>query len=916
MKAWQNYKRFFKVAIAGLSVLILVFAADPVSANFVTEGLADGLAASGNVILNLLARVILVVANFLGTMILVLLELILLPIVQYSDFIGHPVVLNGWSIVRDLVNTGFIVLMLVIAFGTMFGIQRINWTQQIPRLVVAAIAINFSRLITGLLIDIGQVVMIGFVNALQQVGVGNFLQLLKLSDLQTQVDGSLTIDGASNLGSAMMAAVMSAIVLVVIATLAGVLVYRIVVLWVLIILSPAAFLAGAAQGILSKAGDMYSQWWGKLTAAIMIGPILTFFLWLALASVSGMTQGFDTNRNPPPSGAVINNSIVTNDNFTGFIIGIALLLAGLEMAVSTAGSLGGAAQSIAGAGLSAGKKIAGAPIALAGAGAMAVGRKGVQKGRAAGAAVAGGVSSLYRGRTQERRLAAREKQKKRAEQNIAAGGVRGMFGRGQLAKVAEEERKENSIQGDLAKKYAGFGSKLGDQQKLDFIEKYSGPKATEEQRAQAMALQSATVGDEGAFAGMMENPSTKARAMKMLADVQKHQKDTDDDKGQDKIKKMLASNPQWENTDAASMQKALEGMTQQERAGIDKRAWGSSHFRQAARDSGVYDEMFDTDKETRNSARKGAKKDFIDAAQKHINATPDVKRRDKQEQDRYQDAVDGQRGLDMNLAANKDGANSDAAIHGLVNANISGTMGSIIGGGMPMGDIDMPELIRKSMSGGAGAGAAGDTVNEVRRAIVSALKEKGSAQMIQALEQTATSGNKEEKARANQMLREVESAIHSADAAAGGTDTSINKAARTVMTRNPDSSYNYDSSGTAMRNEFASPKDARVFAGDFAKNPTMIVNLSAEMENMSGDMAAVAAESLTPKSLDAMLASMNQAKGSPNEETWKSTIKASEKLLKNYRAELKRSGGSKAMIKQLDGSIRHMKRRVVAQAEV
>ncbi len=896
-------------------MLILASAADPAHAQM-AEAFTEGLAASGNIVLNLVASVVLIVANFLGSMIMILLELILIPIIQYSDFIGHPVVMNGWSIVRDLVNTGFIVLMLVIAFGTMFGIQRINWTQQIPRLVVAAIAINFSRLITGLLIDIGQVVMIGFVNALQQVGVGNFLELLKLSDLQTQVDGSLTIDGASNLGSAIMAAVMSAIVLVVIFTLAGVLVYRIVVLWVLIIMSPAAFLAGAAQGILSKAGDMYSQWWGKLTAAIMIGPILTFFLWLALASVSGMTRGFETNRNPPPSGAIVNNSIVTNDNFTGFVIGIALLLAGLEMAVSTAGSLGGAASSIAGAGMSIGKKIAGAPIALTGAGAMAIGRKGVQKGRAAGAAVAGGVSSLYRGRTQQRRLDKREEQKKRAEQNIAAGGVRGMFGRGQLAKVAEEERKENAIQGDLAKKYAGFGSKLGDQQKLDFIEKYSGPKATEEQRAQAMALQSATVGDEGALASMIENPDTKAGAMKMLADVQKHQEETGDEKGQEKIKKMLASNPQWENADAASMQKALEGMTQQERTGINKRAWGSSHFRQAARDSGVFKAMFSTDKETRNSARKGAKKDFIDAAQKHINATPAEKLRDKQEQDRYQNAVDNQRGLDMSLAANKDRAKSDAAIHGLVNADISGTMGSIIGGGMPMGDIDMPELIRRSMAGGAGAAGAGDTVNEIRQAITSALKQKGSAQMIQALDQIATSGNTEEKARANQMLRELENAIRSADVAAGGTDADINKAARTVMTRNPDAAYNYDSSGTAMRNEFASPKDARVFAGDFAKNPTMIVNLSAEMENMSGDMAAVAAESLTPKALDAMLASRNQATGSPNEETWKSTIKASEKLLKSYRAELKRVGGSKAMIKQLDGSIRHMKRRVIAQSEL
>jgi len=915
MKAWQNYKHIFKFGVAGLAVLILVTSAHEANASVVGDGILSALSTGGEVFLNILSHIVLAIAGFVGTVVVKLLEVILIPVVQYSDFIDHPVVMNGWTIVRDLMNTGFIALMLIIAFGTMFGISRIQWAQQIPRLIIAAIAINFSRLITGLFIDFGQVIMIGFVNAIAQVGAGNFLELLHMQEIQSTESGSGVISGASNFGSALMALAMSCIVLVVIIVILAVLVYRIVVLWVLIIMSPAAFLAGAAKGILSQAEGMYSQWWGKLTAAIMIGPILTFFLWLALSSVNGMTNGFNTNTNPGPDGAVVTNQVATNDNLTGFIIGIALLLAGLEMASSTAGQLGGFAKAAVDKGLGVSKAIAAAPITAATTAGIAVGRKGISSVKSVGAGVAQGTASLYRGATQERRLAARDKKRAIAEDNMSKGGLRGLYGRSQLAKVAEEDRKEKTIQGDLAKKYAGFGSTLGDQEKLDFIKKNSAPGASEQSRAQAMALQSGMVTNETEFASLMDKDPKAGAAM--LESVQAHQKNTGDQTGQDKITKMMEKNPQWANADPESMKSALAGMSQEQRAGINKRAWGDANFRKAARDSNAFDF-------TTADGKKGFSKSFIDAADAHLppamggRATAAAITRDEDETKRHQRDVDSRRGLDMNVQANKDGANSGDAIHNLINANIAGTMGTRVGAGnMKLQDIDLSSI------------AAGSTTeSDINSAIDEALTKGGSAEMIQSLKEAEESGStQDEKDRATEMLGRIKDRVVHADASPARA-AKVNKAARAAQaetaspgrTHHLSTAFSYGGAGAAASNQFAgvgAAKNAneREFATTLGESPTIILDLADEMGDMDGDMARVAAETATPKHLDAMMKQWQQSQGSDMEAVNQKAAEAYGKLLKDYSKKVNDSatGATKAMKKQIKDSLRHYNKRVKPQ---
>lgn len=132
-----------------------------------------------------LAGLILAVSRFILSMTLQLMDLLLNPIVQYNDFIYHPMVETGWTLVRDIANMGFIGVMIVLAFFVMFNHSKgHHWKEQIPVLAVVAIAMNFSRLIVGFLIDIGQVFMSGFANAIKAVGASSFIELLHIDKLE------------------------------------------------------------------------------------------------------------------------------------------------------------------------------------------------------------------------------------------------------------------------------------------------------------------------------------------------------------------------------------------------------------------------------------------------------------------------------------------------------------------------------------------------------------------------------------------------------------------------------------------------------------------------------------------------------------------------------------------------------------
>ncbi len=216
---------------------------------------------------------------------------ILLEILKFNHFTDVAQLVEVWKIMRDLSNMFFIVIVIFIAFGTMLRLEQYEWKHLLPKVVLAALAINFSRTITGLLIDVGQVVMLTFVKAMEGAGVGNFQHMFSVTknlfflatggNALAGIQGVLTADATGSLFivlSILLSFGYLVIATTTMATFLGMLVFRIIALWMLVIFSPLAFVMSAFPQ-----GEDYAQkWWQQLTANIIVGPVLAFFLWVAL----------------------------------------------------------------------------------------------------------------------------------------------------------------------------------------------------------------------------------------------------------------------------------------------------------------------------------------------------------------------------------------------------------------------------------------------------------------------------------------------------------------------------------------------------------------------------------------------------------------------------------------------------------
>ncbi len=305
------------------------------TSNGVTEGIGNAIATAVGFIIDLMLGLV-------GQLLLIMIGA-LIWVAQYNGFVTAVPVAQGWTIVRDVTNMFFIVIMLIYAFGTILGVDAYSAKGgAIVKLLIMAVVVNFSRTICGLLIDASQVVMLTFVYGFKEAAGGNFADALGITKLM-QLKNEGTVSAWSVTVSLMLALLMTSVSLMVVVVMTICLAVRIVILWLLIVMSPLAFLTRTAPGSFAK--GKYADWWKKFTAQLVFGPVMAFFLWLALVSVGSSEfsgQGF------PPMNSGVGNVGTVNSNASEafgdiqiqkFIIAICLLFGGLQMAKEVADNM-------------------------------------------------------------------------------------------------------------------------------------------------------------------------------------------------------------------------------------------------------------------------------------------------------------------------------------------------------------------------------------------------------------------------------------------------------------------------------------------------------------------------------------------------------------------------------------------------
>lgn len=289
----------------------------------------------------------------------VLLTNLLISVVQYNGFSTSVAVTTGWPIIRDVCNMFFIIVLLIIAFSTIIGYDKFHYKKYLPKLLLTAVLINFSKTLVGLLIDLSQVIMLTFVAGFKEAAFGNFaraFQTTEILNLGGNIPGIWNIVAAEVFGLFILTVASTTLIILLIYF-----VTRIVGLWILIILSPLAFMTSALPPeISSKLGSLSKDFWGKLGGWLTGGPIAAFFLWLSLAVIQqGAANGADGSgpfgdvlglnaNNPELQGLSSFITRVANySNFGNFIVSVAFMLMGVHAAMEGASKAGGITADLA-----------------------------------------------------------------------------------------------------------------------------------------------------------------------------------------------------------------------------------------------------------------------------------------------------------------------------------------------------------------------------------------------------------------------------------------------------------------------------------------------------------------------------------------------------------------------------------------
>ncbi|TSC72317.1 MAG: Uncharacterized protein G01um101438_635 [Parcubacteria group bacterium Gr01-1014_38] len=240
-------------------------------------------------------------------------------ILHVAKFADNEWVKDGWKITRDTLNVVFILSLLAIAFATIAGIEGYGMKQLLPRLIVAALLVNFSLAIGGAFINFSNIAMRTLAGSTATPGSTLSIRLANVTVIKDffSLDPNITWDKLLPVGpstpavvptspvktpndlktnqqlqytlGALIAAIMLTIVTIAIGAVALMLVIRIVALYVLLILSPVGFVFS----ILPQTAGYARQWWDALIKYVLYGPVVVFFL--TLATRIGTPEG---SRNP------------------------------------------------------------------------------------------------------------------------------------------------------------------------------------------------------------------------------------------------------------------------------------------------------------------------------------------------------------------------------------------------------------------------------------------------------------------------------------------------------------------------------------------------------------------------------------------------------------------------------------------
>lgn len=247
---------------------------------------------------------------------------------QTQNGVYNVAVVNAaWGIIRDFVNMFFILVLIVMAFGTIFGLENYSWRKLLISFIISALLVNFSLTIGQYIITVSndlagvflkQIQVSGGCTAAQISGqvcnaVSNtFANGTNIAGIQTSGSTNLLDGAGAVIITEFFAIIFLTVVALAFAATALFSIVRLFVLWALLIVSPIAWLGYAIPGLRK---NTWSIWWKNFLCWCFFLPYFLFFVMFAVMFVANKSQL------PPVQGS----------DTTGGLTGSSMILYGLSL---------------------------------------------------------------------------------------------------------------------------------------------------------------------------------------------------------------------------------------------------------------------------------------------------------------------------------------------------------------------------------------------------------------------------------------------------------------------------------------------------------------------------------------------------------------------------------------------------------
>ncbi|MEK7569083.1 MAG: hypothetical protein AAB497_03140 [Patescibacteria group bacterium] len=213
-----------------------------------------------------------------------------------KEFVNQPFVKESWTVIRDFSNMLFIFILLYTGIQTILGLG--DWRKTVLHIVIIALLINFSLFFTKVVIDAGNILAVGVFQAIgtEKNDLDKLVKKVSGGVPERNISGALVASfspqkflektGKVNEWNAvivfLIAASVNAVAAYVLFKVALVFIGRLLAFWVLMILSPFAFISFTLKGD----ANIFGWYTSTLISQAFVAPVFLFLLYLVMTVIS------------------------------------------------------------------------------------------------------------------------------------------------------------------------------------------------------------------------------------------------------------------------------------------------------------------------------------------------------------------------------------------------------------------------------------------------------------------------------------------------------------------------------------------------------------------------------------------------------------------------------------------------------